>query len=109
MKPARPKRFRNAGIAAAVSAMLFCGVSLSGCKNSKTQTSSDDEKISVVEERDLVTGKPYKIKAARRLQDLRSEHGELMTVNLVTGESACQIDADRLNKNMHLTVCGRKR
>lgn len=22
---------------------------------------------------------------------------------------ACQIDADRLNKDMHLTVCGRKR
>lgn len=88
---------------------FFCGVSLSGCKNSKTQTSSDDVKISVVEEGDLGTGKPYKIKTARRLQDLRSEHGELMTVNPVTGESTCQIDADRLNKNMHLTVCGRKR
>ncbi len=48
------------------------------------------------------------MKPARRLQDLRSEHGELMTVNPVTGESACQIDADRLNKTCILPSAAAK-
>ena len=87
MKSILKEGLRITGTAAAVSAILLSGTMLSGCDDSKNWI-TDGVKLTVVEEGDLTSGKPYKIKADRRLQDLRSEHGELMTVNPVTGESA---------------------
>ena len=87
MKSVCPKRLRIARIAALVSVMFLLGTSFSGCRDSKKQV-NDDVNLTVVEEGDLITGKPYRIRADRRLQDLQAEHGELMTVNPVTGESA---------------------
>ena len=87
MKSACNKGLRIAKIAAAVSAMLVLGTMLPGCKDSKNQP-NDDVKLSVAEEGDLVTGKPYKIRADRHLQELRAEHGDLTAVNPVTGENA---------------------
>ncbi|WP_406037365.1 S8 family serine peptidase [Succinimonas sp.] len=88
MKSACSKGLRITKIAVAVSAMLLAGAMLSGCKDSKNRTSSDDVKLSVIEEGDLVTGKPYKIRADRQLQELSADHGEVSAVNPVTGENA---------------------
>ena len=87
MKTIAKKGLRITGTAAAVSAILVSGTMLSGCKDSKNWI-NDDIKLTVVEEGDLATGKPYKIKADRRLQELRADHGEVSTVNPVTGENA---------------------
>ncbi len=81
------KGLRTARIAAAVSAMILAGSSLSGCKDSKN-LSNDEVKLEIAEEGDLITGKPYKIRASRHLQDLRAEHGDLTAINPVTGEHA---------------------
>ena len=86
MKSACNKGLRITRIAAAVSAMLLAGM-LSGCGDSQKQT-NDDIKLSIAEEGDLVTGKPYKIRADRNLQELRAEYGNLTAVNPVTGEDA---------------------
>ncbi len=86
MKSVCSKGLRITGIAAAVSVMLLAGM-LSGCGDSQKQT-NDDIKLSIAEEGDLVTGKPYKIKADRNLQELRAEYGNLTAVNPVTGEDA---------------------
>ncbi len=87
MKTIAKKGLRITGTAAAVSAILVSGTMLSGCKDSKNWI-NDDIKLTVVEEGDLATGKPYKIKADRRLQELRADHGEVSAVNPVTGENA---------------------
>ncbi|MEE3422161.1 MAG: hypothetical protein VZR11_05575 [Succinimonas sp.] len=112
MKSVCSKWLRITGIAAAVSAMLLLGTMFSGCRDSENRTSSDevrqtaddDEKQSktqqphqafsdevmlyVAEEGDPVTGKPYKIRANRNLQELRAAHGSVTAVNPVTGEKA---------------------
>ncbi|WP_406037367.1 S8 family serine peptidase [Succinimonas sp.] len=87
MKSACNKVLRITSIAAAVAAMLLAGAALSGCKDSKNRT-NEDVKLTVTEEGDLVTGKPYKIMADRHLQELRAVHGDLTAVNPVTGENA---------------------
>ncbi|WP_406037359.1 S8 family serine peptidase [Succinimonas sp.] len=87
MNTISPKGLRSAGMAIAVSAVLLSGTMLSGCGDSKNRN-NDEVKISVVEEGDLITGKPYRIRADRNLQDLRAEHGDLTAVNPVTGETA---------------------
>ncbi|WP_406037357.1 S8 family serine peptidase [Succinimonas sp.] len=87
MKSSCPKEIRSARIAAAVSAMLLLGTTLSGCHDSQNR-SNDEVKLTVAEEGDLATGKPYKIRADRNLQELRADHGEITTVNPVTGENA---------------------
>ncbi|WP_406037339.1 hypothetical protein [Succinimonas sp.] len=88
MKSSCQKRLRITGIAAAVSAMLLAGTALSGCRDSKNQSNDDGVKLTVAEEGDLTTGKPYRIRADRRLQELRADHGDLIAVNPVTGENA---------------------
>ncbi len=52
------------------------------------QTSSDDVKLTVFGEGDILTGKPYKIRANRNLQELQADHGSVTAVNPVTGEKA---------------------
>ena len=52
------------------------------------QRSSDDVKLTVFGEGDILTGKPYKIRANRNLQELRADHGSVTAVNPVTGEKA---------------------
>ena len=52
------------------------------------QTSSDDVKLTVFGEGDILTGKPYKIRANRNLQVLQADHGSVTAVNPVTGEKA---------------------
>ncbi|WP_406037355.1 S8 family serine peptidase [Succinimonas sp.] len=83
----RKKGLRSARIAAAVSAMLLLGTALSGCHDSQNR-SNDEVKLTVAEEGDLASGKPYKIRADRNVQELRADHGEITTVNPVTGENA---------------------
>ncbi len=87
MKSIRQKGLRIARTAAAVSAILCFGTALSGCKDSQNRN-NDNVKITVAEEGDLITGKPYRIRADCPLQEIRAEHGELTTVNPVTGENA---------------------
>ena len=87
MTSVRQNWLRITGIAAAVSAMLLAGTMISGCKDSKKQV-NDDVNLTVVEEGDLITGKPYRIRADRPLQEIRAERGELTAVNPVTGENA---------------------
>lgn len=81
------KGHRIARTAAIVSAMLLAGTLLSGCKGSKNWL-NDGVKLTIVEEGDLATGKPYRLRADRHLLDLRAEHGDVSTVNPVTGENA---------------------
>ena len=87
MKSILKKGLRITGTAAAVSAILLSGTMLSGCDDSKNWI-NDGVKLTVVEEGDLATGKPYKIKASRHLSELRADHGDVTTVNPVTGENA---------------------
>ena len=87
MKSILKKGLRITGTAAAVSAILLSGTMLSGCDDSKNWI-NDGVKLTVVEEGDLASGKPYKIKADRHLQELRADHGDVTTVNPVTGENA---------------------
>ncbi|MEE3422153.1 MAG: hypothetical protein VZR11_05535, partial [Succinimonas sp.] len=87
MKSISKKGLRIARMAAAVSAMILTASALSGCDDSKNWI-NDGVKLTVVEEGDLATGKPYKIKADRHLSELRADHGDVTTVNPVTGENA---------------------
>ena len=87
MKTFLKKEFRIARMASAVSAMILTASALSGCDDSKNWI-NDGVKLTVVEEGDLATGKPYKIKADRHLLELRAEHGDVTSVNPVTGEEA---------------------
>ncbi len=87
MKTILKKGLRLTGTAAAVSAILLTGTMLSGCDDSKNWI-NDGVKLTVAEEGDLATGKPYKLKASRHLQELSADHGEVSSVNPVTGENA---------------------
>ncbi|MEE3422162.1 MAG: S8 family serine peptidase [Succinimonas sp.] len=87
MKTILKKGLRLTGTAAAVSAILLTGTMFSGCDDSKNWI-NDGVKLTVAEEGDLATGKPYKLKASRHLQELSADHGEVSSVNPVTGENA---------------------
>ncbi|MBQ3683811.1 MAG: hypothetical protein II922_12195 [Succinimonas sp.] len=52
------------------------------------QAFSEEVMLYVAEEGDPVTGKPYKIRADRSIQELRAANGSVTEVNPVTGEDA---------------------